>query len=56
MQCVAILIACKSDSDDTQTLVNARDRGGLCNNFSLNVNVFFALILLFFQSKLFVKI
>ena len=28
-QCVAILKACKVDSDDTQTLVNARDRGGL---------------------------
>ena len=28
-QCVAILQACKVDSDNTQTLVNARDRGGL---------------------------
>ena len=29
IQCVNILKACKTDSDDTQTLVNARDRGGL---------------------------
>ena len=29
IQCVAILQACKIDSDDSQTLVNARDRGGL---------------------------
>ena len=28
-QCVAILKACKVDVDDTQTLVNIRDRGGL---------------------------
>ena len=28
-QCVAILQACKIDSDDSQTLVNVRDRGGL---------------------------
>ena len=28
-QCVAILKACKVDSDETQSLVNARDRGGL---------------------------
>ena len=28
-QCVAILKACKIESDNTQTLVNARDRGGL---------------------------
>lgn len=28
-QCVAILQACKIDTDDSQTLVNARDRGGL---------------------------
>ena len=28
-QCVAILKACKVDSDETQSLVNARDGGGL---------------------------
>ena len=28
-QCVSILQACKIDSDDSQTLVNDRDRGGL---------------------------
>ena len=60
MQCVAILNPCKSDSDDTQTLVDARGIGGfwkvnkICNNFSLNE--FFAFALLSFQSRLFVKI
>ena len=28
-QCISILQACKIESDDSQTLVNARDRGGL---------------------------
>ena len=35
-QCVTILKACKSDSDDTQTLVNVQDRGGLWKvNYSM---------------------
>ena len=28
-QCLSILLCCKIDSDDTPTLVNAKDRGGL---------------------------
>ena len=28
-QCIAILLACKTDSDNTQTLIDARDSGGL---------------------------
>ena len=28
-QCVSILLCCKIGSDDTQTLINAKDRGGL---------------------------
>ena len=28
-QCKAILLVCKTDSDDTQILIDARDRGGL---------------------------
>ena len=28
-QCVSILLCCKIDSDDNQTLINAKDWGGL---------------------------
>ena len=28
-QCLSILLCCKIDSDNTQTLINAKDRGGL---------------------------
>ena len=28
-QCVSILVCCKIDSDDTQTLINSKDQGGL---------------------------
>ena len=28
-QCLSILLCCKIDSDDTQTLINTKDRGGL---------------------------
>ena len=36
-QCLSILFCCKIDSDDTQTLINALDRGGLWRvNFALS--------------------
>jgi hypothetical protein len=49
-QCVAILQACKIDSDDTQTLVNARDRGGLWK-VNKNMQVLFIKSECIFRSK-----
>ena len=60
-QCVAILQACKIESDDAQTLVNARDRGGLwrvnknMQALFLKVSVFSDQKQLSFLSKLFVQ-
>ena len=39
-QCVSILLCCKIDSDDTQTSINAKDRGGLWRVNETAQNIF----------------
>ena len=46
-QCVAILQACKIDSDETQTLVNVRDRGGLWRTNGKIQDVFYQCEIMF---------
>ena len=46
-QCVAILQACKIDSDETQTLVNVRDRGGLWRTNGKIQDVFYQCEMIF---------